>query len=169
MNRSLLLFVSLALLAGSAVPAVAQKPAVRPRRAALLRDIQQVFLNQVTREMALSPEQLPRFSRIVGAWAEKRGALEIGERSLRQALQDQLRPGVAANPDSVSRVVDAINANRVAYAETFRDEMRELVPVLTPVQRGQFQVARDRILQRIRDLQQQRAGGAGRGAINPQP
>jgi hypothetical protein len=81
----------------------------------------------------------------------------------------ELRPGVAANPDNVSRFVDGLNVNRVAYAETFRDEMKELAPILSPVQRGQFQVARDRLLQRVRDLQSQRPNGAGRGAASPEP
>jgi hypothetical protein len=143
------------------VPAGAQQPR---QRAALLRDIDVMFLNQVTREMALSGDQVPRFQRVVSMWAQKRATLEAEERRLRQALNGELRPGVAANPDSVSRFVDALNDNRVDYANSFRDEMRELTPILTPVQRGQFQVARDRLLQRVKELQQQRQGG---GALRP--
>jgi hypothetical protein len=63
----------------------------------------------------------------------------------------------------VSHLVDAINVNRIAYAETFRDEMRDLTPVLTPVQRGLFQLSRDRLLARVKDLQQQRPGGLKAG------
>ena len=55
--------------------------------------------------------------------------------------------------------VDRILANRVAYQESFRDEMRELTPILTPAQRGQFLLIRDRFLQQVHELQQQRAGG----------
>ena len=119
--------------------------------------------------MALTVDQQPRFRRVVSSWAQKRGALEVEERQLRQSLKRELTPGVAANPDSVSRFVDDLNANRVAYAETFRDEMRDLTPILTPVQRGQFQVRRDQLLQRIRDLQQQRPGGALRTLPNQEP
>lgn len=147
------------VLAGSllAVAPMSAQQGPRPR-AALLRDIGVMFMNQVTREMALSGDQVPRFQRLVSTWAQKRATLEAEERRLRQALASELRPGVAANPDSVSKFVDALNDNRVDYANSFRDEMRELTPILTPVQRGQFQVARDRLLQRIRDLQQQRPG-----------
>ncbi len=166
--RSIQMVLACSLLV--AAPLTAQKKAqVGPRRAALVRDIEQIFLTQVSREMALTDEQMPRFQRIVIAWARKRETLETDERTLRQSLQSELRPGVAANGDSVGRFVDDLNANRVAYAETFRDEMRELVPVLTPVQRGQFQMARDRLLQRVRDLQQQRAGAGGRAAVTPEP
>lgn len=146
-----------------AVPVAAQA-VPRQQRAVLVRDVEQAFLTQVSREMALTEDQAPRFQRVVALWAQKRGGLEADERKLRQALNGELRPGVAANPDSVSRLVDAINVNRIAYADTFRDEMHDLTPVLTPVQRGLFQLSRDRLLTRVRDLQQQRPGGLKAGA-----
>lgn len=165
MTRRLKACVALVGSLLAVAPMGAQRNPAAPRpRAALLRDIDQMFLNQVTREMALSPDQVPRFQRVVSTWAQKRATLEAEERRLRQALAGELRPGVAANPDSVSRFVDALNDNRVDYANSFRDEMRELTPILAPVQRGQFQVARDRLLQRVRELQQQRQGG---GVLRP--
>ena len=162
MTRSFKIGLALvgALLAVGPINAQKAPPVQRPR-AALLQDIDRMFLNQVTREMALSPEQVPRFQRVVSTWAQKRNTLEAEERRLRQALNGELRPGVAANPDSVSKFVDALNDNRVDYANSFRDEMRELMPILSPVQRGQFQIARDRLLQRVRELQQQRQGAGG--------
>jgi hypothetical protein len=172
MTGSRITVAMLMALSLAAAPLAAQREAgQRPgaARARLLQNIDQVFLNQVTTEMALTADQQPRFRRVVSSWAQKRGALEVEERQLRQSLKRELTPGVAANPDSVSRFVDDLNANRVAYAETFRDEMRELTPILSPVQRGQFQVRRDQLLQRIRDLQQQRPGGTLRTLPNPEP
>ena len=161
MTRPLISALALCGVVLTVSPASAQvKPGPRPR-AQLLQQIDQMFLNQVTREMALSPDQVPRFQRVVSTWAQKRAMLEEEERRLRQALAGELRPGVAANPDSVSKFVDAMNDNRVDYANSFRDEMRELTPILSPVQRGQFQVARDRLLQRVKELQQQRQGLGG--------
>ncbi|HEY4101511.1 MAG TPA: hypothetical protein VGM20_11625 [Gemmatimonadales bacterium] len=157
------LVIGMALLAS---PLAAQK---EPRRAALEQNIERVFMNQVTKEMGLTPDQVGPFQRVVTTWAQKRAGLETEERQLRLSLMGELRPGVAANPDNVSRYVDGLNSNRVAYAETFRDEMKELAPILSPVQRGQFQVARDRLLQRVRDLQLQRLNGGGRGAASPEP
>jgi hypothetical protein len=158
----------------AAAPLTAQREGAggqRPgaNRTRLLQNIEQVFLNQVTAEMALTADQQPRFRRVVTSWAQKRATLEAEERQLRQALRRELTPGVAANPDSVSRYVDALNDNRVAYTETFRDEMHELTPILNPVQRGQFQIRRDQLLQRIKDLQQQRPGGALRTLPNQEP
>jgi hypothetical protein len=143
-----------------------------PPRQALLEEINRRFVNQVIAEMGLTEAQIPRFKRVVVSWAQKRAVLDQEERRLRQALiGGELRPGVAANPDSVAKFVDGINAVRVEYAETFRDEMRDLTPILTPVQRGQFQIRRDQFLQRVRDLQQQRAGGAkdGEGGARLKP
>ena len=75
---------------------------------------------------------------------------------MRQALAFQLRPGVAANADSVAKLVDALTNHRVAYAQTFKDEMRELSAILNPVQRGQYLMMRDRLMQRVQELQQGR-------------
>ncbi|HEY3935285.1 MAG TPA: hypothetical protein VGL65_11790 [Gemmatimonadales bacterium] len=158
------LVIGLLMIAG---PIAAQRP---PRRAVLEQNIERLFLTQVTREMGLTEDQVGPFQRVVDLWAQKRAALEAQERQLRQSLAGELRPGVAANPDNVSRTVDGLNANRVAYAETFRDEMKDLTPILSPVQRGQFQVARDRLLQKVRDLQLQRQAAIGaRGASPPEP
>jgi hypothetical protein len=155
------------LLLLGVMPLAAQR-ANRPR-AALVRDIEQVFMNQVSREMGLTAAQEAPFRRVELTWAQKRAVLETEERRLRGSLDLQLTPGVAANPDSVTYTVDALNANRVAYAETFTGEMRDLTPILTPVQRGQFQMARDRLLQKIQQLQQQRSGGGLRQQVLPQP
>jgi hypothetical protein len=75
---------------------------------------------------------------------------------MRQALAFQLRPGVAANSDSVAKLVESLTNHRVAYAQTFKDEMRELSGILNPVQRGQYLMLRDRLMQRVQELQQGR-------------
>jgi hypothetical protein len=86
--------------------------------------------------------------------------MERDERRLRAALAGQLRPGVAANPDSVNKLVDALTNHRVAYAQTFQDEMRELSTILNPVQRGQYLLLRDRLMQRVQALMENRPAAA---------
>jgi hypothetical protein len=90
--------------------------------------------------------------------------LDMQERQLRGALANQLRPGVAANGDSVAKLVNALIAQRVALAQTFQDEMRELSAFLTPVQRGQYLLMRDRLMMQIEELrrQMQQQGRPGR-------
>jgi hypothetical protein len=94
----------------------------------------------------------------MSSYAEKRRTLEMEERRLRQALNGQLRPGIAANPDSVTLLVDGISAARVNYAKLIQDEMRELSGVLSPVQRGQLFLMRERLLQRVREMRDARQG-----------
>lgn len=133
-----------------------------PRIAALHRQIEETFMRRTTQELGLTDDQAVRMSKIVLAAGERRRGLEEEQRQVRGALDDQLRPGIAANADSLSRTIDRLTQNRVAYAESFRDELKELQPILSPVQRGQYLILRDRLLQRIRELQDQRPPVGGR-------
>lgn len=133
-----------------------------PRAAALRGQIEETFMRRAADELGLSEEQSAKMSRIVLAAGERRRDLEDEQRRLQVALDGQFRPGVAANADSVNRMIDRLGQNRVSYAESFRDEMKELQPILTPVQRGQFLKMRDRLLQRIRELQENRGAPPAR-------
>jgi len=94
---------------------------------------------------------------------ERRRKMEARERDLRVALTGQLRPGVAANEDSVARLTKALVDLRVDYANTWRDEMNAL-SYLTPVQRAQLYVMRDRLLQRVQEIRDERGGWRRRPA-----
>jgi len=133
-----------------------------PRTAALRGQIEETFMRRAADELGLTEEQSAKMSRIVLAAGERRRDLEDEQRRLQVALDGQFRPGVAANADSVNRMIDRLGQNRVSYAESFRDEMKDLQPILTPVQRGQFLKMRDRLLQRIRELQENRAAPPAR-------
>jgi Spy/CpxP family protein refolding chaperone len=145
-------------LSVSVTSAAAQDTLNDPVRAERLRQmIEQRFGERVKEELGLTDDQALRVRTALGGLAARRRGMEQDERRIRQALAFQLRPGVAANPDSVARLVDALTNHRVAYAQTFRDEMRELGAILNPVQRGQYLMLRDRLMQRVQELQQGRA------------
>jgi hypothetical protein len=82
--------------------------------------------------------------------------MEARQRVLRDALAGQLRPGIAASPDSVARLTDELMALRVRYAESFRDEQAELAEYLDPVQRARLTILRDRLVQRAQDFRHRR-------------
>jgi hypothetical protein len=147
------LMVCAVLLAPAALAAQAGGP---PRGQMLRGRIEVAFLDQLSRQLALTPEQRTGVERVLTDWGTRRRTLETGERFLTMALSGQLRPGVAANADSVTRVVDRLLANRVRYAESFQGEMRDLNPILSPAQRGQFVLMREQIFRRIRELQEGR-------------
>lgn len=145
-----------AALLGTAGPMAAQQGG--PPRAAQMRDrIEQMFLQRTKEELRLTDDQADKVAKVVTSWGEKRRALEEEERQLRRTIEEQLRPGVAADVAVLNRSVEALTANRVVYAQSIQAEMQELGGVLSPVQRAQFLVLRDRLLMRVREMQQGRA------------
>jgi Spy/CpxP family protein refolding chaperone len=140
------------LFLATAVTLVAAQEPPPSRAPGLRRELEQRFAAQMREQLQLSGDQEAKVRGIMSGYAERRRTLENQERGLRQALNGQLRPGIAATPDSVSKLVDAISAARVDYARLIQDEMRELGTVLDPVQRGQLFLMRDRLLQRVQEL-----------------
>jgi hypothetical protein len=147
------------LLSLAGIPAVAQdsvdlrRPAGVPPR----QQIEERFAQRVKEELGLTEEQSSKLRQVAGTWFMRRRGLEADERALRQALAGQLRPGIAANADSVSRLTQRLLDLKVAYAETYRDENREL-GFLTPVQQAQFHVLRERLLDALDAARQNRQG-----------
>lgn len=158
----------LGVLLGSslwAVPLSAQEPEADPGPgAALLRQqLEERFALRVKEELGLDEQQAARLRTVAGGWAAKRRALETEERELKRAFAAQMRPGVAAQPDSVQRLVQRLLDLRVTYAESYREEYREL-GFLSPVQRAQYVMLRERMLdtiRRVRDERMQRRGLGG--------
>lgn len=152
--------LSMAMATLAAVPLLAQNPAGRggpPVR----QMIEQRFAAQIKAELGLSEEDGARMQRILVASAERRRQMEQEERAAQQALRAQLRPGVAAQTDSVVQLLDRLTTLRVAFAQAARDEMRELGTVLSPVQQAQFLLMRDRMMARAQELRMQRPPGGG--------
>ena len=146
-----------ALLAAPAA-AAAQDSMPDPARLEQLRQqVERRFEERLKEELGLTDEQASKLQVSLAALAARRRGMEQDERRMRQALAAQLRPGVAANSDSVAKLVDALTSHRVAYAQTFKDEMRDLSTILNPVQRGQYIMLRDRLMQRAQEIMQNRA------------
>lgn len=148
--------VSLLLLAAllSTAPALAQRgPKVAPQarqRVMLLQQIHQQFMRQARNRMGLTPAQFPRFQRVVVDHAQKRAPLELEQDRLRLALGEQVRLGNAGNQDSTAKLLDALNATRDKLATADAEQMRELEPILSPVQRAQWQIMQERFRQQVR-------------------
>lgn len=156
--------VQLALLLALAAPLAAQDEDTRARR--LREQIEDRFAARVQEELGLTDQQTVRLRETAGAYFAKRRALEAEERRLRQALAAELRPGVAANKENVARLTEQLLDNKVRYTETYRSEVRDMASFLDPVQRAQFLILRERLLERIREAQENRPA-ARRGLRNP--
>jgi hypothetical protein len=126
------------------------------RAESLRRTIEERFGDQLIRDLGLDDDQAAKVRGVLATWATKRRALEREERRLRQALAREMRPGVAADDAAVTRMVDQLLDGRLAYVQTFKDELTELASLLTPVQRAQYVLLRDRLLQRVQEIRSQR-------------
>jgi hypothetical protein len=150
-------------------PLAAQDSGVDRPRANLLRQrIEERFAARVQEELGLTDDQTTKLRSTARQFAGRRRELEAQERELRSNLAAQLRPGVAADQDRVADLTAKLVDLKVAYAQSFRDEMREHSKYLSPVQRAQLYVMRERLLQRVQEVREQRDGGAGlRGRRRP--
>ncbi len=128
-----------------------------PRRAEELRQrVEGRFAERVRERLQLSDDQMMRLRGTTRTYGARRRELAEQERGIRRALAQQLRPGVAADQDSVSRLTDALVAIRAAQAHTLRDENREMAEYLTPVQRSQLFGMRERLMRRAQEIRAER-------------
>ena len=147
----------------AASPLTAQQRAAEPQRdTALLRQrIEDRFAQRVKEELGLDEAQATKLRDVARGWAAKRRGYEADERILKRALAEQMRPGIAAISDSVTRLTQRLLDLRVTYAETYRSEYKEL-GFLTPVQRAQFVALRERVLDSVRRMREERRGAGAR-------
>jgi hypothetical protein len=127
------------------------------RRQRLLQQIQERFAARVQDRLGLTNQQMDRLRAVMVAGRDHRRQLDEQEQLLRRAVGEQLRPGVAANQDSLARLLDAVAANHVARAELERQELHDL-SFLTPVQRAQLLLMRQMLMQRAEVIREGRAG-----------
>jgi hypothetical protein len=167
MRRLILSCVAMAAL--SAVPALAQQPpGPESRREELRRRLEERFALRVQEELNLSTDQMSRLRSTSREFAGRRREMEMQQRDLRRALADQMRPGIAADKDSVARLTDRLVDLRVDYARTLKDEMSQLAKFLDPVQRAKLLVVRERLIERVQKFRErQQGGGLFRGRRRP--
>lgn len=156
----------MALFLGAPIVAAQRVPA--DRRGALVQRIEDLFVQRVTEELGLSPTQAQQLRTTAVRMFARRRAMEAETRRLDHLLAGQLRPGVAADPDSATRLTDSLLAIRVSYARLGQEEMAEMRRYLSPVQAAQYYVLRDRLLQRIQNARRA-AGPNDAGALSPDP
>lgn len=132
----------------------------------LQQQIEQRFGAVVQRQLGLSNDQANQLRATEEKFRPRRRAVMREQLLLRLGLQDQMRPGVAANADSVRRLMDGMQANRAALLRLEQEQDQEMSGYLTPVQRARYQMLRERLLQRLQEVRRERAG-AGRPGLQP--
>lgn len=168
-------WIWLVLAAGLATGSAAQDPLDDDTAGAeLLRtEIERRFAQRVRSDLGLSDDQMRKLKATQDRIGPRRRLLFRQTLGYRLALQGQMRPGVAANPDSVRVYMDGLQRIRREQVALDQEEDTELAKYLTPVQRARFQMMRLRLIERAAELRRERRGrlGADRpsGGVRPQP
>lgn len=129
----------------------------------LRRQIEQRFAARVQQELGLTADQATNLRATQERFGERRRTLMRQQMGRRMALQGQMRPGEAANADSVKRLMDGLQAGRGEMLKLEQDEDRDMAGYLTPVQRARYQMMRQRFLERVNEMREQRRGRMGPG------
>lgn len=159
--RTIVIAVGLGMLAGPLAGQVRQDPE------RLRAQVVQRFIENYRSQAGLTDAQFDRFQAGVRRQWEARRALEQREREILQALGGQLRPGIAADPDSVATLLGALENVQAERLGRLRSEQAEFREYLSPVQRAQLVLSFTRLERQIEDLIRQRVE-AGRQQLRRQ-
>jgi hypothetical protein len=155
--------ICLLLLAAAAGPLAAQVGHDSGPGSGRLRElIEKRFAERVKTELDLTDEQAVKLKAVAMEHAGRRRELRQRERDLRMALDAQLRAGREVSQDSVARLTRDLLDLRIRYAQSWREEMGKL-SFLSPVQRARLLVMRERLLQRVHEMREDRRGFRHRG------
>jgi hypothetical protein len=115
--------------------------------------------------LGLTNDQTTKLRATSQQFGTRRAELRSRGKQLREALTAQLRPGIAANQDSVAKLTDAMIELRMAEAQISREEVKEQSKYLNPVQRARLYVMRERFAHRLKEMHGRRGemGGKHRG------
>jgi hypothetical protein len=150
------------------VPALAaqQRDSVRQRpdsaQAAQLRArIEDRFNQRVQENLNLSTDQTTKLKATQEKFSAQRQTLMQQQRARREALDNQMQPGVAANGDSVNKLLDGLQQGRAQMVKLEQDQDTEMAKYLTPVQRARYQQMREGIMRRVTEMRMERRPGMG--------
>jgi hypothetical protein len=122
------------------------------RRDSLRHRIEERFAAHAQQELGLTADQTTKLRATSQQFGARRAELRSRGQQLQDALAAQLRPGIAANQDSVAKLTDAMIELRMAQAQVSRDEVKEQAKYLNPVQRARLYVMRERFAHRVKEV-----------------
>ena len=150
------------LILGECLAAPLQAQDEPPMAENLRRQVVERFVESYRTQAGLTPEQDQRFRAVVQRSFEQRRQLEQRERALWRSLEGQMRPGVAANADSVSRALDGLLEVQQNRLDRARADQREYATFLSPVQRAQLTLMWTRFERQVEQVMQRRMQMQGR-------
>jgi hypothetical protein len=165
MRKYILLSFAVLLAPGLAAQ---QRDSVRARsdtaEAGRLRaKIESTFTRRVQQDLNLSQDQASKLRATQERFGARRRDTMQQQMERRRALESQMQPGVAANSDSVRKLMDGMQTGRAEMLKIEQDQDREMSGYLNPVQRARYQQMRERLMQRAGELRMERREGRGMG------
>jgi hypothetical protein len=157
MHRIWLIPTMLGLLAA---PALAQGPGMPPEQ--LRAQIMQRFTTNYRETAGLTDEQFEQFRDVTERTFERQAQLQRRERELWQALEGQMRPGIAADEDSLQAVMGALFDVQAERVEGSRAAQAEYAAFLSPVQQAQLMLALRRFMFQIEGVRRRMMQQQGR-------
>src|SRR5467141_168921 len=127
----------------------------------LRAEIEQRFNDRVKQELNLNADQATKLRATQERFGARRRDVMQQQLERRRSLENQMQPGIAANSDSVRRLMDGIQTGRAEMLKIEQDQDREMSGYLTPVQRARYQQMRERLMQRVGELRTERREGRG--------
>ncbi len=155
--RKAILGVLFVLVAG---PLAAQDPGP-PGRESLRRQVLERFMQNFMQQAGLTDEQRSEFQQMSQRHFRERAQQDQHRRQFLRALDQQLRPGVAANPDSVSALLESLVVLGGEMAAAVRTQQEEYASFLSPVQRGLFVIHYERFRRQIEGVQRRQSPRRG--------
>jgi Spy/CpxP family protein refolding chaperone len=159
--------LAFAVTVAPAIAAQQPQPVDTVEAGRLRRQIEERFSQRVQQQLGLTADQTTKLRATQEQFGTRRRAVMRQQLERRLALQGQMRPGEAANADSVRKLMDGMQAGRAEMLKIEQDEDREMAGYLTPVQRARYQMMRQQLLERVNQMREQRRGRMGPGARGP--
>ena len=125
--------------------------------------IESTFTRRVQQDLNLSQDQATKLRTTQERFGTRRRDVMQQQLQRRRALENQMQPGIAANSDSVRKLMDGIQTGRAEMLRIEQDQDREMASYLTPVQRARYQQMREQLMRRVGELRMQRREGRGMG------
>lgn len=121
----------------------------------LVRRVQQQFERRIRSELGLTEEAFQEVQAVVAGFRPRRVALAGQERTLRAQAQQLVRRGEESEADNLRarEILEGIQRLREEEAALAREEEARLAELLTPIQLLKYQVLRQQLAERIRQLQ----------------
>ncbi len=140
---------------------LAQRPGMGPgpQRQALQRQVMQRFMESYRTQAGLSDEQTQQFQEIAQDGFRVRRELQQGRMLMLRAIEEQMRPGVAADMDSLTNLLDGLTANSEQMIGQLRLEQEGYSEFLTPVQRALLVLQFERLQRQIQGVMRRRGQG----------